>query len=127
MSLAEFVAQNRATSFSWGEHDCCLLAANWLMANGYDDLAIEFRGHYSSELGAMRAIRRAGFASIAELLEAKLGQATPPLLLRRGAVVLLDTPEGDAVGMYQGSDCFALATYGLVAYPKTNIKMGWNV
>ncbi|AYV14321.1 hypothetical protein L2728_11270 [Shewanella chilikensis] len=127
MTLAEFVSQHRATPFLWGKHDCCLLAANWLKANGRGDLAASFRGTYSSELGAMRAIRRAGFDSLSELLISLLGQPTPPLSLTRGAVVLLDTPMGDVVGIYQGSDCFALATEGLVSYPKINITMGWNV
>lgn len=127
MTLAEFIALHRDTPFSWGEHDCCLLAASWLEANGFGDLAIEFRGKYSTELRAMRAVRRAGFTSIADLLEAKLGQPTAPLLLTRGALVLLDTPHGDVVGIYQGSDCFAMAVEGLVSYPKANIKMGWNV
>lgn len=127
MTLAEFVMQNRAIPFAWGEHDCCLLAANWLKANGKPDLAASFRGAYSTEQGAMRAIRRAGFNSLSDLLISLLGQPKPQLLLTRGAVVLLDTPAGDVVGIYQGSDCFALAIDGLVSYPKINIKMGWNV
>lgn len=127
MLLSEFITSYRNTEFKWGEHDCCLFAARWLEANGFGDLAAEFRGHYATELGAMRAVRRAGFTSIEALLESKLGECLPPLLLRRGALVLLTTSESDVVGIYQGHDCFALAQEGLVSYPKARIKMGWNV
>ncbi|PKG73181.1 hypothetical protein CXF86_18930 [Shewanella sp. GutCb] len=127
MSLTGFIELYRYVAFNWGEHDCCLFAANWLAVNGVADLAAEFRGKYATELGAMRAIRRAGFATISALLETKLGPGLSPLTLTRGAVVLLDTPQGDVVGIYQGHDCFALAQEGLVSYPKTHIKMGWNV
>ncbi|MCE9679622.1 hypothetical protein LZP69_10665 [Shewanella sp. AS1] len=127
MNLADFVNQQRHRPFVWGEHDCCLMAADWLKANGRGDLAAEFRGKYTTAFGAIRAYRREGYFSIADLLAAKLGEPTSTLLLRRGAVVLLDTPTGDVVGLYQGSDCFALGPDGLVSYPKTQIKQGWNV
>lgn len=127
MTLSDFIEQQRHKPFKWGEHDCCMLAARWLELNGAADLAAEFRGKYSCELGALRVIRQAGFVSLLALLQAKLGDSVAPLLLQRGAVVLLDTPEGDVVGLYQGHDCFALAQTGLVSYPKANIKMGWNV
>nr|WP_238149160.1 hypothetical protein [Arsenophonus endosymbiont of Aleurodicus floccissimus] len=43
--------------FSWGEHDCCLFAADCVIAVCGFDLCLEIRGRYRSKAGALRVLK----------------------------------------------------------------------
>ncbi len=43
--------------FSWGEFDCCLFAADCCIAICGVDPAAEYRGRYTTEIGAKRVLR----------------------------------------------------------------------
>ncbi|PLX36990.1 MAG: hypothetical protein C0605_07945 [Hyphomicrobiales bacterium] len=56
--------------FAWGVSDCGILFADAVVAQtGFDPLA-GMRG-YRTKAGALRVLRRAGFASVAELVAAR--------------------------------------------------------
>lgn len=59
MTLAEHIAQAAATPFARGKCDCCTFVADWVIARRGIDPAGTLRG-YSTDVGAMRRIRRAG-------------------------------------------------------------------
>ncbi|WP_238149119.1 DUF6950 family protein [Arsenophonus endosymbiont of Aleurodicus floccissimus] len=42
--------------FSWGEHDCCLFAADCVIAVCDFDPCLEIRGRYHSKAGALRVL-----------------------------------------------------------------------
>lgn len=62
----------------FGVNDCCITVADVIVAAGGPDLMAEYRGRYSTRIGFVRAIRRAGFASLADAVRAAfdaLGEA----------------------------------------------------
>ncbi|MDO1559831.1 hypothetical protein Q0812_10375 [Brevundimonas sp. 2R-24] len=76
MVLTRRVAAAQATinafldkTFSWGEYDCARLAGYALKELGRDDPLIPF-GSYSTELGAVRALKKQGRANLIEAIEA---------------------------------------------------------
>lgn len=46
--------------FAWGSLDCCLWAADWVLARSGRDPAAPLRGGYWTEAGAGELVRRAG-------------------------------------------------------------------
>ncbi len=127
--LNTFISERRHRPFVWGENDCCLFVADWLLAKGSDvgDIAAEFRGTYNSQQGAFKQLLSRGYNDIKTAFEVKLGTPVQRLMLRRGDVVLLDTNNGDVMGIFAGQCCFALAQNGVDSYSIFNIKQGWWV
>lgn len=62
--------------FAWGKHDCVRLAAHALRGLGYKP-RLSRAGRYSTALGAMKALKRTGFACIEDALD-DLGLARLP-------------------------------------------------
>lgn len=129
MNLATYIDGQRHIPFEWGKHDCCLFVADYLLAieSPFGDIASDYRGTYQSQLGAFKALNKHGFNSLEMVFKHKLGEPCAVLSLCRGDVVLLETPHGDVMGLFGGSQCFALAELGVTAYPKQAIKMGWHI
>jgi hypothetical protein len=71
-TMASFAGQ----TFAWGRHDCVRLAAHSLRGLGYHP-RLSRGGRYSTALGAAKALKRTGFASIDDALDA-LGLARLP-------------------------------------------------
>lgn len=56
--LHNFLQDAVAQTFSWGEHDCCLLVADAVLAMTDVDLAADFRGRYDSAASAVSLINQ---------------------------------------------------------------------
>lgn len=131
--LTSFIDDNRTRDFNWGEHDCCLFIADWIMARGdridLGDIGGDFRGQYSNALGAMRAIKAAGFTDLTALFDSLLGPHVPPLLCRRGDVVLIkpELTQDIALGIAGGDGVWALSQNGVVSLPANSIQQGWSL
>jgi hypothetical protein len=70
------MAAYQGQAFAWGRHDCVRLAAHVLRGLGYRP-RLSRGGRYTTALGAMKALKRTGFASVEEALDA-LGLARVP-------------------------------------------------
>jgi hypothetical protein len=55
--LAAFLEPLRLRAFAWGKHDCCIFTAGAVEAMTGVDAMAEFRGRYSTQIGAKRARR----------------------------------------------------------------------
>ena len=62
------MARYRDKPFQWGKVDCAKVAAFHLKKLGHKIL-ISKAGAYSSPLGAARALKRLGYANLAEMAE----------------------------------------------------------
>ena len=49
--LADFIESRRERPFVWGQHDCCLFAADWVALATGQDPAETHRGKYDSVHG----------------------------------------------------------------------------
>jgi len=58
--LDAFLAEKAALPWAWGVVDCCMVPADWAIANGYGDLMALERGKYADEAGAQAVIVRRG-------------------------------------------------------------------
>lgn len=69
--LAELVIARRFLPMQWGSRDCCLFAADAVLEMTGVDFAEGLRG-YRTPKGALRALRRAGFSSVIDYVDARL-------------------------------------------------------
>lgn len=60
IQLAAFLRRAAARPFAWGEFDCCLFFADWLVELAGVDPAAELRGRYSTEREMRRLVKAAG-------------------------------------------------------------------
>lgn len=100
----------------WGEVDCCLFAAGWVMsATGVDPMA-DYRGEYASQDEALARLRATGDGTLIGALTRLFGDPVHPASARRGDIVFrkADRSVGVVVtigarqaGMFLGEGGFA--------------------
>jgi hypothetical protein len=128
--LADELARARDRPFRYGEHDCCLFAANVALALTGSDPAATLRGRYKTRLGAQRLIAAAGgLESLAAQLASASGYAEiAPLLAQRGDAVLIETARADALGVIDDAGRIACAgLHGLVYLPAAVGRRAWRI
>ncbi|MBM6576338.1 hypothetical protein KCP91_08130 [Microvirga sp. SRT01] len=85
--LAAYLDPLRLRAFAWGRHDCCTFAAGAVEAMTGVDPMPEFRGHYTTARGSVRALRRIGRGTLAATLDAKF-ESVEPSLAQRGDIIM---------------------------------------
>lgn len=95
--LAQTLQAAMTRPFSWGEHDCCLFAADCVQAVTGADVATDFRGTYRTAPGAKKAIL-ARADSLTALIDGLFARVDARLV-QRGDVVLFDGPQGETLGV----------------------------
>lgn len=124
--LANFLLKTRKTPFKWGENDCCLFAANAILAMGGDDVAKDVRGRYTTAIGARRIMKNLGAANVVELLTQRLGE--PDGKLMRGSIVAVKSLDGDPVaGVFYHKPWALTVTDGLQGMPHESIIASWSL
>lgn len=121
------IKANRETPFVWGETDCCLTIANIVKDYTGNDFAKEFRGHYSTAIGSLRALKKYGKGSIKDTLDSKYEPITNKLIAGRGDIALVETDAGESLGIVFGEVVWAMSVSGLVDLPKSAIVHAWRV
>src|SRR5690606_24088577 len=99
IAFFELIRDARTRPFAWGDHDCCLFAADVIRALTGVDVAADLRGRYSTAIGAKRVITREG-GSLDALAEARfpaLGITELPAAAyaQRGDILRLKEMPGD--------------------------------
>ncbi|MCK7458509.1 DUF6950 family protein [Idiomarina aminovorans] len=122
--LANFLLKTRKTPFKWGENDCCLFAANAIIAMGGQDVAEDVRGRYKTAIGAHRIMKKFGANSLTELLKQRLGR--PDGFITRGAIVIVES-EGEQVAGVFYQKPWALTEKGLQGMPFESVIQSWSL
>lgn len=128
--LSDAIEAARARPFKWGEHDCCLFAANVVQSIADVDYAASFRGKYDSEIGAARLI--APYGSLETMIDSILDEKVHPAFAQRGDVVL------GAIGLNDGAQVDALGicigVYSVLAGPEglsfsrtSGARVAWKI
>jgi hypothetical protein len=134
--LFHFIESRRSTPFAWGRHDCCLFAADGILAQtGLDLAAGIFRGKYRDALGAARLVRKhGGIEAIAVKGCARFGyKPVPVLMAQRGDMVLLPASatgnpgKGPALGVCVGAEAAFPGASGLVFLPMASCRRAWRI
>lgn len=110
--------------FSWGQHDCCLFAADCVEAMCGEDFAAEFRGNYNSEAGAKKALLRGG-GSLERVLARFLDEVNPSLI-QRGDVAVVENAGRRCAGVFYGGSVWVPGDNGLVGL-SGNLLSAWRV
>lgn len=98
-------------TFSWGEFDCCLFAADCCIAICGIDPAADYRGRYTTEVGAKRVLRNT-HGSLEGAWDACF-KRVPLAMRQRGDVVLFDCERGRCVGVVWANAIWAVTDEGV--------------
>ncbi|MGT2566011.1 DUF6950 family protein [Enterobacter kobei] len=99
-------------SFLWGEHDCCLFAADCAEAMTGDNFANGWRGTYDSETGAKKALLRGG--GTLEKVLAKYLDEVPVKMAQRGDIAVVENSGTRCAGVIYGGAVWVPGEAGLV-------------
>jgi hypothetical protein len=110
------VEEIRRTSFDWSsQHDCFVgLVSKAVFALTGEDVATPYRGKYSTDLGALKTLHKAGFENL-EALAASLLPEIPVSFARVGDIVTYQADDafGCTFGVVNGERAFVLMPNGL--------------
>lgn len=98
--------------FLWGEHDCCLFAADCAEAMTGDNFADGWRGTYDSETGAKKALLRGG-GSLEKVLDKYLNEV-PVKMAQRGDIAIVENAGTRCAGVIYGGAVWVPGETGLV-------------
>lgn len=124
--LAQFLKEKQHAEFKWGENDCCLFAADAIKTITDVDNATEFRGRYTTALGAARALKRYGAGDIKSTFTTKFGEPKGRLGATRGDIALVNVNSEDIVGVVFG-DIYVLSDIGLTTLPLSRALCVWSI
>jgi hypothetical protein len=133
--LHGFLRERAAAPFVWGGNDCCLFPADAILAMTGVDIAAEFRGRYTTAIGAKRAIRSvARGATVGDAVawcaqQHGLAELPHPRCAQRGDLVVLEEDGRDMAGLVglNGRELVAVGEGGLVTFPIEQVKRAWRV
>lgn len=120
--LSEYIEAHRDAAFAYGRNDCCTFSMGALEAmTGVDHMA-EFRGHYSSELGSLRALKRIGAGDLEKTADSKF-TPVPIARAQRGDLAFF----AGCLGVVMGDFAWFMAEDGLEKVPRRLWDKAWAV
>lgn len=124
--LADLITARASQPFVWGKNDCVLFAADCYEAVTGVDPASSFRGKYDSEMSALRAIHTYSGGNLTDACLKMLGYPSkrPP---SDGDIVMVKTPNGDALGVFADARAVVVGEKGLIELPASQILSVWKV
>lgn len=133
--LHPFLIEAEKRPFQWGVSDCCLIAADAIEAMTGVDIAEDFRGKYTTELGAFKLIREiTGGTTVADAAAYcaqthDLVEWPSPLYARRGDLVVIED-DGNLIAGFvhlNGRHAISIGQDGLKRLPLSAVKRAWHV
>lgn len=122
--LDALVGASLRRPFVWGEHDCCLFAADAVLAITGTDPATGLRGTYRTEAQAQALLQQLGGL---QAIGARAGQAVAPLMAQAGDVGLVNDGQRDLLAVCTGPHWLAPCRRGLAVLPFNTASMAWRV
>lgn len=124
--LNKFISDNNKKPFTWGEHDCCLFAANAIREITGFDYAEELRGSYSTIKEAVVILNKIG--GVKKLASSYLSEEINPMMAQRGDLVLIETDEhGETLAICIGDKCVAPGMTGLQFAKMSTALTAWRI
>lgn len=101
-NLNKLVNDHRVSEFDWGTWDCGVFSAaicNAVLLDSIDYL-LPFEGKYSTALGSLRALKKAGHDSLRDYLVHCFGEPIGPSHAWRGDIAFYEDCAGVNLGSY---------------------------
>lgn len=108
--LSSVISRAQHTPFAWGKHDCCLFACDCAVAIAGIDPAAQYRGRYSTEIGAKRALTK-NHGSLEAAFDACF-QRIDPAFAQRGDLVLIEDDLGRSAGVVWSNGIWSVSPSG---------------
>lgn len=132
--LSAWVAENRDRPHAWGEHDCILAGCSAVEAMTGRDPAKKYRGAYSDEEGAAKALRKLGKGTLLKTVDAEFDRK-PVGRAQRGDLVWFNGSVGICMGgfgLFVGEERLADKANvpmreGLIEIPRSGFEKAWAV
>lgn len=122
--LANFLLEKQKQPFEWGSNDCCLFAADAILAMGGQDVAKDVRGRYKTAIGAHRIMKKLGAGSLVELLTQRLGE--PDGVITRGSIIVVESNSEQVAGVFYQKP-WALTERGLQGMSLESVVQSWSL
>lgn len=133
-ALAAFIEDLRDAPFVWGQHDCCLFAANWVHVCHGVDVMEDFRGRYSSLKQAVKLFhrRKGGLPGIIDktLLNYGIAPLTSVAYAQRGDLAAAGSGMPAmplTMGICEGAWAWFPAEKGLARKPLAECVRAWRI
>ena len=110
--LVDTLQAAQTRPFLWGQHDCALFAADCVQAMCGEDFAAAYRGTYSSETGAKKALLK-NHGSLEKALRACMDEI-PVKLAQRGDVAIMCNGGSHCAGIVWSNGVYCAGENGLV-------------
>lgn len=124
LRFAAFARERASMPFVWGENDCCLFAADAVLATTGSDFAASARGSYTDAREALRVMNdRGGLHAIAS--EA-LGEPIPPLMATVGDVVLMMNEGRELLALCNGVTAIGPGPDGVAVLGMESAIAAWR-
>lgn len=126
LAFEQTVREHKDKAFIWGEHDCVLWAANTVLAITGFDPASNFRGEYSTALGAAKILKEHGGmeALVTGVLER---DPVAPAFANVGDVLMVLQEGQPMLAICNGETMLAPGLKGLVALSTLSAVKAWKV
>lgn len=122
--LQALMAQAQLRPFTWGSHDCCLWAADAVLACTGVDMAVPWRGTYATETEAAALLDALGGL---RALGALAGPECKPALAGAGDVGLIEHAGAGWLAVHDGAAWVCATRNGLVRWPTRAARCAWKV
>jgi hypothetical protein len=122
--LAALVSQRMRQPLVWGRHDCCLWAADAVLAVTGVDLAAGLRGSYDTPAGADQQLHQLG--GLVEICVQRLGPVVRTQLAQAGDVGLATVGDVRALVVCGGAHFLAAGAAGLLPVPRQAVLRAWR-
>jgi hypothetical protein len=125
-NIDDIILNAASHGFEWGVQDCALFAADVIDAQLGTEYANDYRGHYSSELGAAKRLLKFGFKNVEQIADYLMKEANIEET-KKGDIAMADLGAGDALGVVIGKNAVFLTLDGMVSVVKTKCSKFWRV
>lgn len=111
-------------AFAWGQNDCCLFAADAVLAMTGADLAGDYRGSYDDVKSALRVMPQGGLREVATRA---LGEPISSLMAAVGDVVLMMNEGRELLAICNGTSAIGPGPAGMAVLGMESALAAWKV
>jgi hypothetical protein len=103
--------------FEWLSLNCGFFAADCVLAQTGVDFASEFRGRFTTEKGAARALWQAGFTTVVDVVASRLPEI-PISETRHGDIAVVLVDEMPALALVNTASLICMSASGKASLPR---------
>ena len=124
--LAQYLGDIARAPFEPGVNDCALFAAGAVAAMTGLDLAADWRGKYATLEAGLALLKTAGHADHTALAALHFEEINP-VFGAPGDIAVVEGPQGETLGIFQGAGIYVLTTERLGVLPMSFAHRAFRV